>query len=67
MLNELMQERHVPALPRGLDCPDRPAEAGEAFLNGDLGYPMRPGRHYFSRRDWHQLMRFVKLHSEETA
>lgn len=54
-----------PAFDRGLDCPDRPALAGEAFLSGDVGYHLRHGRHYFSRADWHQLMRFVKLHGEE--
>lgn len=52
-----------PAFEHGLVCPDRPAEAGEAFLEGDLGYHLRPGRHYFSRRDWHRLMQFVSLHS----
>ena len=54
-----------PAFDRGLDCPDRPARAGEAFLSGDVGYHLRHGRHYFSRADWHQLIRFVKLHGEE--
>ena len=54
-----------PAFDRGLDCPDRPARAGEAFLSGDVGYHLRHGRHYFSRADWHQLIRFVKLHGGE--
>ncbi len=49
-----------PAFEKGLICPDRPAEAGEAFLEGDVGYQMRPGRHYFSRADWLQLIKFVK-------
>ena len=53
-----------PAFDCGFDGPDRPAQAGEAFLRGDVGYHLRRGRHYFSRADWHQLMRFVKLHGE---
>lgn len=56
-----------PAFGCGLECPDRPAQAGEAFLGGDVGYHLRRGRHYFSRADWHQLMRFVRLHSEEAV
>ena len=56
-----------PAFDCGFDGSDRPAEAGEAFLGGDVGYHLRRGRHYFSRADWHQLMRFVRLHSGETT
>lgn len=40
--------------------PDRPPEADETFLNGRLGYHLRTGTHYFSRRDWLRLMEFVK-------
>ena len=54
-----------PAFNRAFDCPDRPAEAGEAFPYGDIGYHLRRGRHYFTRADWHQLIRFVKLHGGE--
>jgi len=53
-----------PAFEKGLECEDRFAESGEAFLSGDLGYHMRRGIHYFSRDDWHRLMEFVKLHYE---
>ena len=35
------------------------AQIGEAFLDGDIGYHMRKGRHYFSREDWQRLMEFV--------
>ena len=52
-----------PAFQSGFTGTDRPAEEGEAFLQGDVGYHLRRGRHYFSRADWHQLIRFVKLHS----
>ena len=54
-----------PAFTHGFDGPDRPAQAGEAFLSGDMGYHLRRGRHYFSRADWHQLIRFVRLHGGE--
>ncbi len=52
-----------PAFQSGFTGADRPAKEGEAFLQGDVGYHLRRGRHYFSRADWHQLIRFVKLHS----
>ena len=52
-----------PAFKRGFVCPDRLAHAGEAFFEGDLGYHLRKGLHYFSREDWHQLIKFVRQHS----
>ena len=51
------------AFPNGFAAPDRPAKVGEAFLEGDVGYHLRRGRHYFSRADWHRLIQFVNLHS----
>lgn len=51
-----------PAFEHGFEGSDRPAQTGEAFLAGDIGYHLRRGRHYFSRADWHQLIRFVHLH-----
>ena len=51
-----------PAFEHGLEGA-LPAEAGDAFLRGDVGYHMRHGRHYFGRADWHQLIRFVRLHN----
>lgn len=47
------------AFERGFVCEDRLPEAGDAFLSGDIGYHLRPGKHYFSRQDWHRLMEFV--------
>lgn len=52
----------APAFPGGFVCPDRPAQPGEAFLEGGVGYHLRYGRHCFTREDWHQLIRFVELH-----
>lgn len=52
----------APAFPNGFVCPDRQAQPGEAFLEGDVGYHLRHGRHCFTRDDWHRLMQFVELH-----
>ncbi len=51
-----------PAFKNGFVCPDRKAEAGEEFFEGDVGYHLRPGLHYFSREDWLKLIKYVKLH-----
>ena len=51
-----------PAFTKGFDCPDRPAEPGDAFLDGDIGYHLRSGQHFFSRSDWQRLMAFVRIH-----
>ena len=45
---------------QGLICPDRLAEVGEAFLEGNIGYHLRAGEHYFAREDWHRLIEFVR-------
>ena len=50
----------APAFPNGFVCPDRPAQPGEAFLSGDVGYHLRHGRHCFTRDDWHRLMQFAQ-------
>ena len=55
----------APAFPGGFSHPDRLPEAGEGWLEGGIGYHLRKGDHYFSRRDWQQLIRFVKLHWEK--
>ena len=52
-----------PAFEKGLSCPDRLPEVDEAFLEGDIGYHLRKGLHYFSREDWQRLIAFVRLHS----
>ena len=51
-----------PAFKTGLICEDRPAEVGEAFLQGDVGYHLRHGEHFFSRTDWQRLMEFMEIH-----
>ena len=52
-----------PAFARGLVYEDRLPTAADAYLEGDVGYHLRRGRHYFSREDWARLIRFVTLHS----
>lgn len=51
-----------PAFEKGFVCPDRPAEIGEEFFQGDIGYHLRKGLHFFSREDWNKLIKFVNLH-----
>ena len=46
----------------GFVAPDRFAEVGECFLEGNIGYHLREGEHYFSRHDWHKLIAFVQKH-----
>ena len=50
------------AFDRGFVCPDRQAEIDEKFFDGDLGYHLRRGLHYFSRNDWNRLIEFVNAH-----
>ena len=38
------------------------AKAGDEFFEGDIAYHLRAGKHYFSREDWHKLMKYVKMH-----
>lgn len=53
-----------PAFEKGFSGMDRPAEIGEAFFGGHIGYHLRKGLHYFSREDWQQLIKFVNLHAQ---
>lgn len=50
-----------PAFKNSFDCENRFAKVGDEFYNGDIGYHMRGGTHYFSREDWNKLIKFVKL------
>ena len=52
-----------PAFEKGIVCPDRVPETGDRFPEGDVGWQIRPGVHYFSRLDWQRLIEFIKLHS----
>lgn len=33
----------------------------ERYKRGSVGYHIRAGQHFFTRYDWHQLMRFVEI------
>lgn len=44
---------------RGFVC-DRKAEIGEKFFEGNIGYFLRKGRHFYSRHDWNMLMEFIR-------
>lgn len=52
-----------PAFVNGFKYEDRPPQIDDKFFDGDIGYHMRKGLHYFSREDWLRLIEFVKLHS----
>lgn len=46
---------------KGLICPDRLPEIGDAFFEGSVGYQLRGGSHYLSRADWQKYMEFMRL------
>jgi hypothetical protein len=41
---------------------ERPARIADEFFDGDIGYHLRRGDHYYSREDWQKLIRFIFLH-----
>lgn len=53
-----------PAFPNGFAC-TVVAKAGEEYFEGDIGYHVREGTHYFHREDWQKLMKFVAYHSSK--
>ena len=52
----------APAFKNGFVFPNTPAEIGEEFFAGDIGYHLRKGLHYFRREDWQKLIKFVNTH-----
>lgn len=44
----------------GFVCDDRFPEAGDIWHEGNIGYHLRAGSHYFSREDWNKLTQFIK-------
>ncbi len=42
----------------GFYYPDRFPQSGDSFHQGNIGYHLRHGVHYFSRMDWQQYMKF---------
>ena len=45
---------------KGFVHPDRLPQVGDVFHEGDIGYHLRSGKHYFSREDWHRYLEFLK-------
>lgn len=45
----------------GFVHPDREPQVGDAFHEGDIGYHLRPGTHYFSREDWQKYLKFLQI------
>ena len=35
-------------------------KTNDEFFDGDIGYHLREGLHYFSREDWNRLIKFIK-------
>ena len=54
-----------PAFQNGFVC-DGVARVGDEFFEGDIGYHLRKGAHYFSREDWQKLIKFVNYKSSQT-
>ena len=42
--------------------PQNPAQIGSAYLEGEVGYQLRDGIHFLSRRDWLNYMAFMRKH-----
>ncbi len=51
-----------PAFENGFAC-DVMAVAGDAFLEGDIGYHMREGSHAFTETDWLRAVEFIDYHT----
>lgn len=45
---------------KGIVTPDEYPSAGTALHEGEIGYHIRTGHHYFSRDDWEQYMKFMR-------
>lgn len=46
---------------KGFVFEDRAAVEGDRFFDGNIGYHLRSGLHYFSREDWLRLIEFVNM------
>lgn len=43
-------------------CDDRFPKLNDIWFQGDVGYHLREGLHYFGREDWLRLIEFIRLH-----
>ena len=48
----------------GFACNDRLPEIGDVYHEGNIGFHMRAGLHYFSREDWNKLIAFINKKTE---
>ena len=48
----------------GFVCNDRLPEIGDVYHEGNIGFHMRAGLHYFSREDWNKLIAFINQKME---
>ena len=48
----------------GFVCNDRLPEVGDIYHEGNIGYHLRAGLHYFSREDWNKLIAFINKKME---
>ena len=48
----------------GFACNDRLPEIGDVYHEGNIGFHMRAGLHYFSREDWNKLIAFINKKME---
>ena len=46
----------------GFICDDRLPAPGDFYHDGHIGYHLRSGMHFLSRRDWQMFMEFFKKH-----
>lgn len=50
---------------KGFVHPKRLPREGDFFGKGNIGYHLRPGKHYFSREDWKYYIKYLNLHSRD--
>lgn len=53
------------AFVNGFICEDRLPTINDSFFDGDIGYQLRAGSHYFSREDWLKLIQFITKKFED--
>ncbi|MBQ8227379.1 MAG: hypothetical protein IJZ88_00030 [Clostridia bacterium] len=51
-----------PAFEKGFVCDNKLPQVDDKYFDGHIGYHMREGLHYFSRKDWNRLIEFVNKH-----
>ena len=54
------------AFKNGFVCQNRLPAINDTFFDGDIGYQLRAGSHYFSREDWLKLIQFINKKTKGT-